>query len=105
MSELPISTISSVFTLILLVGFFVTSSDSGSLVVDMLAAKGNPHPPVWQRVFWSSLEGCLAATLLLAGGLKALQAGSLISTIPFGLVIIGTLISLPLRFIRATSKN
>ena len=105
LDALPYKHISSALTLVLLVGFFVTSSDSGSLVVDMLAAKGNPHPPVWQRVFWSLLEGCLAATLLLAGGLKALQAGSLLSTLPFGFVIIATLLTLPLTFIRESSSK
>ena len=104
LDALPFSEVTSTLTLILLVGFFVTSSDSGSLVVDMLAAKGNPHPPVWQRVFWSLLEGALAATLLLAGGLNALQAGSLLSTLPFGLVIIGTIFSLPISFLKDTKK-
>ena len=99
---LPLSKAASISTLMLLVGFFVTSSDSGSLVVHMLAAKGNPKPAAWQRVFWSLLEGALAATLLMAGGLKALQAGSMLSTVPFGFVIIGLLISLPMKFIKAT---
>lgn len=88
LSLLPFSEFTSALTVVLLIGFFVTSSDSGSLVVDIIAAKGNPHPPVWQRIFWSFMEGALAATLLLVGGLSALQAGSLLSALPFGVVVV-----------------
>ena len=99
---LPMSKVVSGMTLFLLIGFFVTSSDSGSLVVDMLASKGNPNPPVWQRVFWGLTEGFLAAILLLAGGLTALQAGSLVSTLPFGIIVLAVVVSLPIRLYKAT---
>ncbi|HJA05000.1 MAG TPA: BCCT family transporter, partial [Candidatus Microbacterium stercoravium] len=71
--------------------FFITSSDSASLVVDMLASGGHPNPPTWSRVLWAALEGVLALALLVAGGqdaLSALQAGSLITALPFSVVMI-----------------
>lgn len=73
-----------------LILYFVTSSDSGSLVIDCLTANGNPHPPVIQRVFWSFTEGAVANALLKAGGstgLQALQAVSIIAGLPYNLVV------------------
>lgn len=78
----------SVATVILIITFFVTSSDSGSLVVDSLASGGVQETPVWQRVFWASLEGVVASVLLLAGGLQALQAASVISALPFAIIML-----------------
>lgn len=54
----------------------------------MLASGGHPNPPVWSRVLWAFLEGLLAIALLLAGGLQALQAGSLITALPFSVVLV-----------------
>lgn len=68
--------------LMLVVTFFVSSSDSGSLVIDTLASGGAQEPPVWQRIFWAVLEGVVAATLLLAGGLDALQTMTIASAFP-----------------------
>src|SRR5699024_3889315 len=68
--------------------FFVTSSDSGSLVVDLLASGGHPNPPIWSRVLWALLEGVLPAALLLSGGLTSLQAGSLMSALPFSIILL-----------------
>ena len=68
--------------LCLVVTFFVSSSDSGSLVIDTLASGGSEEPPVWQRVFWAVLEGVVAATLLVAGGLDALQTMTIASAFP-----------------------
>jgi choline/glycine/proline betaine transport protein len=73
---------------VLVVVFFVTSSDSGSLVVDMLASGGHPNPPVWSRVLWAVLEGLIAIVLLLAGGLSALQAGAITTALPFSAVML-----------------
>ncbi|WP_411511967.1 BCCT family transporter [Escherichia coli] len=53
-----------------LIVFFVTSADSGAMVVDTLASGGVANTPVWQRIFWASLMGIVAIALLLAGGLK-----------------------------------
>ncbi len=85
---LPWSTFLSVVTVCLIITFFVTSSDSGSLVVDSLASGGAHETPVWQRVFWASLEGIIAATLLLAGGLSALQTMSVLAALPFAIIMV-----------------
>ena len=75
--------------IILIVLFFVTSSDSGSLVVDMLASGGEVEPPTWSRVFWAALEGLVAIALLVAGGLVALQAGAIAIALPFSVIMLG----------------
>jgi choline/glycine/proline betaine transport protein len=85
---LPLSSIVSFITVILIVTFFVTSSDSGSLVIDSLASGGALHTPVWQRVFWASTEGVVASSLLLAGGLSALQTMTIVSALPFSIIMI-----------------
>jgi choline/glycine/proline betaine transport protein len=79
---LPFSTVLSVLGVLLIVTFFVSSSDSGSLVIDTLASGGAEEPPVWQRIFWAVTEGVVAATLLLAGGLDALQTMTILSALP-----------------------
>jgi len=71
--------------------FFVTSSDSGSLVIDSITAGGKLGAPVPQRIFWAVLEGAVAATLLYGGGtaaLKALQSGAISAGLPFTLVLL-----------------
>lgn len=85
--DLPLGSILSVIAIIVIAVFFITSSDSGSLVVDMLASGGHPNPPIWSRVLFALLEGVLAAALLLAGGLEALQAGSLMTALPFSILL------------------
>src|SRR5690606_18768447 len=72
LARLPFGSITAVLAMVVIILFFVTSSDSGSLVVDMITSGGNPQPPKWQRVFWAITEGVVAAVLLLAGGLAAL---------------------------------
>ena len=74
--------------MLLVVIFFITSSDSGSFVDDMVTSGGNPNPPVANRVFWGVSEGAAAAVLLLAGGLKALQAASISAGLPQSLLLI-----------------
>jgi choline/carnitine/betaine transport len=74
--------------------FFVTSSDSASMVIDIIASGGNPDPPVGTRLFWAISEGLVAAALLLAGGLKALQAASIAAALPFVLVLIAACVGL-----------
>ncbi|WP_344395079.1 BCCT family transporter [Streptomyces vastus] len=80
--------------LLLIVLFFVTSSDSGSYVVDVLASGGDPEPPTWSRVFWCAAEGAVAIALLIASGtgtssLSTLQTAAIITALPFSLVMIG----------------
>lgn len=86
--QLPWSSFVSFITVILIMTFFVTSSDSGSLVIDSLASGGISNTPVWQRVFWAALEGIVAAALLLAGGLSALQTMSITSALPFAIIMV-----------------
>ena len=80
----------AIFSLFGIVLYFVTSSDSGSLVIDCLSANGDPDPPAIQRVFWACCEGATATALLVSGGKKALdalQAASLIMGLPYTVVI------------------
>ncbi|MDN5756268.1 MAG: BCCT family transporter, partial [Micrococcaceae bacterium] len=89
LSQLPLGGVLSVIAVLLVTIFFVTSSDSGSLVIDMLASGGDTDPPKWSRVLWASLEGLVAIALLLAGGLGALQTASILTALPVSIVIIG----------------
>lgn len=88
LEQLPWSGATSLLATILVVTFFVTSSDSGSLVVDTLTSGGAAHTPTWQRVFWAILEGLIAAVLLTAGGLAALQTATVASALPFAVIMI-----------------
>jgi choline/glycine/proline betaine transport protein len=87
LDTLPLSGITSVIGIILVTTFFVTSSDSGSLVKSTLASGGGLNPPAWQRFFWAITEGVVASALLLAGGLAALQAATIAAALPFTIVI------------------
>ncbi len=86
--RLPLTNIVSFITVILIITFFVTSSDSGSLVIDSLASGGAMITPAWQRAFWAILEGAVASALLLAGGLKALQTMTIASALPFAIIML-----------------
>lgn len=86
---LPWTTLLSCVAMTLTIVFFVTSSDSGSLIIDIIAAGGKVDAPVPQRVFWCTVEGLVAIALLLGGGLKALQAASLATGFPFAIVLVG----------------
>ena len=88
LGDLPLGTVFSVIGIVLVAIFFITSSDSGSLVVDMLASGGHPNPPAWSRVLWAVLEGLVAIALLLAGGLQSLQAAALATALPFSVVLL-----------------
>ncbi len=96
--HLPLSTILSVVGVILVVVFFVTSSDSGSLVVDHLTSGGKLDSPVPQRVFWAVMEGLVAAVLLVGGGLATLQTASVATGLPFAIVLLLMIYSLYLGF-------
>jgi len=86
--HLPLTPIISTVAVILVATFFVTSSDSGSLVKSTLASGGALEPPVSQRLFWALLEGVVAAVLLVTGGLAALQSATIAAALPFTLVLI-----------------
>lgn len=88
LEQLPFTQIVSSLTVLLIITFFVTSSDSGSLVIDALAAGGRTDTPWWQRTFWVVTEGAVAAALLIAGGLEALQTAAIVSALPFAIIIL-----------------
>ncbi|MCB9944055.1 MAG: BCCT family transporter [Geminicoccaceae bacterium] len=85
---LPMSSITSVIAIVLVIVFFVTSSDSGSLVIDTITAGGKVDAPVPQRVFWATFEGAVAIVLLVGGGLSALQAMVISTGLPFTVVLL-----------------
>ncbi len=88
LDALPLAQITSFIAIVLVVVFFVTSSDSGSLVIDIIAAGGKVDAPVPQRVFWAVFEGLVAIALILGGGLVALQAMAVSTGLPFTLVLL-----------------
>ena len=97
LKPLPFAGITSFLGIVLVLVFFVTSSDSGSLVIDTITAGGKTDAPVSQRVFWCSFEGIVAATLLLVGGagaLTALQAMAVSTGFPFTIVLLAMCFSL-----------
>lgn len=88
LSHLPLTTITSLVGIILVIVFFCTSSDSGSLVIDTITAGGKVDAPVAQRIFWATFEGLVAIALLLGGGLAALQAAAVSTGLPFTVVLL-----------------
>ncbi|MDX1795528.1 MAG: choline BCCT transporter BetT [Hydrogenovibrio sp.] len=88
LQHFPMSELLSILAMIMVVIFFVTSADSGAMVVDMLCSNGHNNTPLWQRIFWASGVGIVAAILLLAGGLKALQTMTIASALPFSIVLL-----------------
>ncbi len=88
LDQFPFAIFTSILAIILVLSFFVTSSDSGSLVIDGLTSGGKLHAPVGQRVFWATTEGVVAAILLIGGGLTALQAGAITTGLPFVIVLL-----------------
>ena len=84
----PLTGVLSFIGIILVIVFFVTSSDSGSLVIDAITAGGKTDAPTAQRVFWCILEGAIAIALLLGGGLGALQAAAIATGFPFAIVLV-----------------
>ena len=91
LAELPLTAITSFLAIVLVLVFFITSSDSGSLVIDSITAGGKLDAPVPQRVFWAIMEGLIAGALLYGGGeqaLNALQAGAITTGLPFTVVLL-----------------
>ena len=88
LENLPFSSVTPLLAVIVVMTFFVTSSDSGSFVIDMITSGGHPNPPAHQKVYWAVLEGVVAAVLLVAGGLTALQTAAINVALPFSVVII-----------------
>jgi choline/glycine/proline betaine transport protein len=88
LEDYPFAFILNIIAIILIAGFFVTSSDSGSLVVDSLTTGGKIDAPVGQRIFWAIVEGSVAAVLLIGGGLQALQTATIVTGLPFAIILI-----------------
>ncbi|GGE94122.1 BCCT family transporter [Stappia taiwanensis] len=93
-SQLPLTQITSFIGIVLVIVFFVTSSDSGSLVIDTITAGGKVDAPMPQRVFWATFEGLVAIALLLGGGLASLQAAAIATGFPFALVLLAMCVCL-----------
>ncbi len=97
LENMPLAEISSFVAIVLLIVFFVTSSDSGSLVIDSITAGGKLHAPTPQRIFWATVEGLIAIVLLVGGGsaaLTSLQAGAITAGLPFTVVLLACCVSL-----------
>ncbi|NVK00110.1 MAG: BCCT family transporter, partial [Oceanospirillaceae bacterium] len=95
--NLPLTALMSVLGIILVLCFFITSADSGSLVIDSITAGGKIDAPMPQRLFWATLVGLIAGTLLVGGGseaLSALQAGAITTGLPFTVVLVLMCVSL-----------
>ncbi len=92
--NLPLSGISSITVIVLAALFFITSSNSATLVITIITGGGKTNPPAIQRVFWASLQGGVAAALLLGGGLIALQSATLVAGLPLTGILLAMLFSL-----------
>lgn len=87
LEQYPLAEFMSVLGIALVMSFFVTSSDSGSLVIDSITSGGKLDAPVGQRIFWALSEGAVAGTLLLGGGLAALQTAAVTTGLPFAIIL------------------
>lgn len=109
LAHLPFSQIISFIGLVMVIIFFVTSCDSGAMVVDMLASHGENNTPLWQRFYWTVGIGVVATILLLNGGLAALQTMSIVSALPFTVVLIiaiyGMFTALSIELTKQQSMN
>jgi choline/glycine/proline betaine transport protein len=94
LENFPFTVVLSSISVLMIVIFFVTSCDSGAMVVDMLCSHGKNDTPLWQRVYWAVGIGVVAAILLLVGGLNALQTMTIASALPFAIVLLLAIIGL-----------
>ena len=88
LEQFPFSQVLSGLAIVLVVIFFITSADSGAMVMNMLSSHGRDDTPVWQRIFWSAIIGVVAIALLLAGGLASLQTAAIASALPFSVILL-----------------
>lgn len=98
LASFPFTDVLSILAILIIVIFFVTSCDSSAMVIDILStktkgpSKSNPDEkdigPLWQRIYWSLLIGVVAIVLMLVGGLKALQAATIASALPFSIILL-----------------
>lgn len=94
LENFPWSTALTFLSVVMIVIFFVTSCDSGAMVIDMLCSHGRNDTPVWQRLFWAIGVGVVAAVLTLVGGLNALQTMTIVSALPFAIVLLIAIVGL-----------
>lgn len=94
LENFPFTSVLSFFSVLMIVIFFVTSCDSGAMVVDMLCSHGSNETPLWQRVYWAIGIGLVAGILLLVGGLSALQTMTIASALPFSIILLLSMIGL-----------
>jgi choline/glycine/proline betaine transport protein len=90
----PLAWLTSGLGILVVATFFVTSSDSGSMVIDIISTGGNPDPPVLSRLYWAILEGAVAGTLLVGGGLTALQTATITTGLPLAVILLLMAVSL-----------
>ena len=100
LEQFPMAEVLSLVAIVLVTIFFVTSSDSGSLVVDHLTSGGKLDSPTTQRVFWAVMEGIIAAVLLIGGGLTTLQTASVSTGLPFAVVLMIGVYSIYVGFVQ-----
>ncbi len=94
LEQFPWSSLLSFVAVLMIVVFFVTSCDSGAMVIDMLCSHGNNNTPLWQRIYWAASVGVIAAVLLLSDGLGALQTMTIASALPFAIVFLFSMLGL-----------
>jgi choline/glycine/proline betaine transport protein len=87
LNQYPLGVLSGLLATLLVITFFVTSSDSGSLVIDHLTSGGKHDVPKVQRIFWALTEGLVASVLLIGGGLTALQTAAITTGLPFAIIL------------------
>ncbi|MGQ9426659.1 BCCT family transporter [Gilvimarinus sp. F26214L] len=91
---MPWASVTMILATVVVIIFFITSSDSGSLVDDIVTSGGHPNPPTIQRVFWAVSEGAVAATLLVVGGLTAIQQAAISLGLPMSVLLLVAIASL-----------
>lgn len=94
LGELPLGQIASGVAILLIVVFFITSADSATFVLGMMSSDGDPDPKTWIKITWGVLQSTIAIILLLSGGLNGLQTASIVTSLPFALIIIGMCVAL-----------
>jgi|TARA_B110000240_G_C13503162_1_gene454825 choline/glycine/proline betaine transport protein len=94
LENFPFQQFLSFIATLMVVVFFVTSCDSGAMVVDMLCSHGKNDTPVWQRIYWAIGVGLVSAILLTAGGLNALQTMTIATALPFSIILLISLVGL-----------
>ncbi len=94
LENFPFSSLLSFLSVLMIIIFFVTSCDSGAMIIDMLCSNGRNDTPLWQRLFWAVTVGLVAAILLIVGGLSALQTMTIASALPFTIILLIALVGL-----------